>query len=105
MEQAIGECESLDGCPNGVGQIGAGFHHDGGVGRAGDVESKLIVTDAEAGAAGLNERVPRHGRKTGIGRKLSPACGARQIRGGRVLVLLEHGGIRVGSVALEKDAG
>ena len=52
--QAIGEGEGLQRCPNGIDQIGASIHQNGNVGRAGDVEPKLIALDAKVGAAGLD---------------------------------------------------
>ena len=79
MCQPIRECESLKWSPNGLDQIGAGFHHNRKIGCAGDVESKLIVTDTKVRAAGLDQRVPQHGWNAGIRGEGTPASGACQI--------------------------
>ena len=52
IERSVGEFEGSEHRPYGAGQIGAGFHHDGDIGRAGDVEPKLIVRHAKAAVPG-----------------------------------------------------
>ena len=58
MEQAVGEGHVRQRGPNGIGEIGGGFDHDGDGGGAGDVESKLIVLHAKVAVAGLDQRIP-----------------------------------------------
>ncbi len=54
IDKAIGQRHGLQRHPDRVGQIRAGLHHDGNVGRAGDVEAELAVADTCA----LQSRVP-----------------------------------------------
>ena len=42
-----GEGIGGDGQPHGIGQVGAGFHHDDRVGGAGEVEPELTAGEAE----------------------------------------------------------
>jgi hypothetical protein len=46
---------------------------NGDVGRPGDVESKLTAPHTEAGVAGLDQRVPEHGREAGQRFTIHPA--------------------------------
>ena len=49
MEQAVGQRDGEERRPNGVDQIGAGFHDDRNRVGEGDVETKLIAPQAETG--------------------------------------------------------
>jgi hypothetical protein len=110
IKQTVGKRESLEWSPNRAGQIGAGFHHDGDIGCAGDVETKLIVTYAKTRTASFYQRVPQHGRKTF--KRVAPPGATRRvidrrvgIKGRRVVVRSEYSRISGGSVALEINAG
>ena len=58
IELAAGERHVRQRGPNRIGEIRAGFHHDGDARRAGDVEPKLIVLHAKVAVAGLDQRIP-----------------------------------------------
>ena len=53
--------------PNGVGQIGAGFHDDGDNWYARNVEPKLTISNTKTAIACLNDRIPQHERDFGVG--------------------------------------
>ena len=60
MEKAVGERHVRQRGPNGIAEVCGGLHHDGDVGRAGDVETKLIVLHAKVAVSGLDQRVPQN---------------------------------------------
>ena len=88
MEQAVGERHVRQRRPNRIGEICGGFHDDGDGGRAGDVESKLVVLHAKTRVAGLRLRSPRRGRKTA--KRCIPTDGPRQIIDCRIVVPVEY---------------
>src|ERR1700722_10669837 len=75
INRAVGQRNGPDWCPDGIGQIGASFHHDGNVGYASDVEAELIVAHTETWPAGLDERAPKHGWKPSISGEIAPTSG------------------------------
>ena len=102
---AVGEGEALQRSPDGIGEVVRGLDDDGDVGRAGDVEAKLIGAQAKAAVGGLDDRIPKEGRQACVGGEGAPAVRARQIIGRRVRVEGENGRIRSGSIAFEIDVG
>ena len=77
IERTIGEGDVGYRSPDGIGQIGASFDRDGNIGRAGDGETELIALYSEAAVAGLDTRIPQHGRN--IVKVRAPARGSWQI--------------------------
>ena len=59
IKRATGEGVGLEGSPDWIGQVSAGFHYNGQIARSGDVESELIGPHAEAAVTGLNLRIPQ----------------------------------------------
>ena len=57
MDGTVGEGAGLQGNPDGIGQVGAGFNHDGNVRCAGDVEAEAICSHTGA----LGEDVRKRG--------------------------------------------
>ena len=106
--RAAGEGVGSHRRPDGIGQVRAGFHHDDQVAGPGDGEPEPIRPHAEAGIAGLHQRVPQRGRTTA--KRRAPARGPRQVIDGRIVVTVEHSRTKAGGVTLEKrnavpDAG
>ena len=66
INAAIGHEAGLQLTPDGICQVGTGFHHDWNVGRASDVETELIVLYAKTAVRGSRLWVPKHGRPTSI---------------------------------------
>ena len=58
ITRSISDRDSLKGLPDGIGQIGAGFHHDYQIAAAGDIEPELIRLKTETAVASLCLRIP-----------------------------------------------
>jgi len=103
IERPVGEGDGPYRGPNRVTQISADFHNHCKTVCAGDVEPKLIVTNAETAVPGLDQRVPEQGRTTG--KSGTPTGVAKQIKDRRVIVRDEPRHINGRSVALEIKTG
>ncbi len=88
--------------PRGIGQVRGGFHHDDLIVGPGDDEPKPIRPHAEAGIAGLHQRLPQHRRTIAEGRP--PTRGSRQVIDGRIGGVHEHIKTVAGRVTLEIDS-
>ncbi len=75
IDRGVGERVGAQGLPDGIDQIGAGFHYKHHVAAPGDVEAEAIRPHPEEAVARLRLRVPQNGGTTA--KRVAPTRSSR----------------------------